>query len=144
MSYTLQEILLMLLTVAGIAAIAVLVKLILSISKTTDEIAKVVKENRPSIDATLLDLPKITTNVTNVLHEAEGLVAELKPEIVSTLADVHNVTSQVSNITTNVSDTVEVVGIAAADTVSRFTGTVSHATNRYGVFKGLVTSLFRR
>lgn len=133
-----------LVVVAAIFALAFLAKLLLSISKLTDNISRVVTENRGSIDATLADASKITQNVNGILTNVDGLVTDAKRPIVSALTDVNLVTSQITNVATNISDTVEVVGLAAADTASRFTNSVSNATDYLGLVKGLLSSLIRR
>lgn len=144
MEFTVQDILMIILIIAGILVLAVLAKLILSITKITSSIGDTLDENKASLEATIRDIPKITNNVNHLLDNTQGLIANLEPQIVATLSDVNTVTSQVAHITTNVSDTVEVVGIAAADTVSRFTNSVHKSTNKYSVFKGILNSFIRR
>lgn len=138
-SFTLYDIIMAILAIAGIVALVFLAKLLVSVSKITDSIGKTLNDNKPSIDEAIKDLPRITTNLTGLLDNTNSLVADVKPSVVSLLTDVNNVTNKISNVTTNVSDTVEVVGLAAADTASRFTSTVSNATDYLALAKGILS-----
>ena len=143
-SFTLNEVLIFLLILAGIVALVFLAKLFMALGRTVENLNKSLEDNKFSIDQTIKDLPKITNNVNNILDNTNGLVEDVSPQISSVLYDVNNVTSSVSNVTTNISDTVEVVGIAVADTASRFVGSASKSTNKFGLIKGLVSSLFKK
>jgi len=143
-SFTLGDILSALLVIAGIVALAFLVKLLISVSKITDTIGKTLSDNKTSLDEAIKDIPRITTNLTGVLDNTNHLVADVKPSVVSMLTDVNNVTNKISNVTTNVSDTVEVVGLAAADTASRFSSTVSNATDYLALIKGILSYVGKR
>lgn len=143
-SFTFSDFLMALLAIAGVVALVFLAKLLISISKITDSVGKVLEDNKSSLDEAIRDLPKITTNITDVLDNTNRLVADVKPSVVSMLTDVNNVTSKISNVTTNVSDTVEVVGLAAADTASRFTSTVTNATDYLALIKGILSYFGKR
>lgn len=126
------------LVLAGIVVLLVLAKLLFSVSKITGTISKSLEENKSSLDATIKDLPTITSNLSRIIADADDLVIDIKPSIAGALKDVNTVTSQISNVTTNISDTVEVVGLAAADTASRFTTSVNNATDYFALAKGLL------
>ena len=134
----------LLVVIAAIVALVFLAKLLSYITKLTDSLGRVVNENRGSIDATMAEVPKVTRNVNVILTSVDGLVHDAKRPIVSTLNDVNNVTSQISNVATNISDTVEVVGLAAADTANRFTKSVTSATDYIGLAKGILSLVFKR
>src|SRR5574344_1655827 len=144
MSYDLIDILLALLIIAGVVALVALAKLLFNLSKTVGVIADTVESNRKSLDETFEDLPKITNNLNTVLDCTNGLIEDVTPKVASALYDVSNLTSHVSNITDTVADTVEVVGIAAADTASKFTNTFRSATNKTGFVKGFLNGFFKR
>lgn len=143
-SFTLSDLLFVFLAIAGIVALVYLVKLFASITKITDNISKTMEDNKSSIDATIKDLPSITTNVAKLLENTESMVGEVKPQVVSMLTDVNNVTSKISNVSTNISDTVEVVGLAAADTASNFSSKISNATDYIALVKSLISVLTKK
>ncbi len=143
-AFTVQDLLLALLVIAGIVALVFLTKLFMSIAKITDNIGSVLKDNKEHLNATLENLPNITNNVNNTITNANRLINGIEPSVVSTLQDVSNVTSQLSNVTTNISDTVEVVGLSVADTASKFTSSFSSATDKFTLFRGILGLLFRK
>lgn len=143
-SFTLYDVLIFVLIIAGIVALLFLAKVFMSLANLLGTVNKTLEDNKESLDSTLKNLPNITSNINSILVNTDEVVNDIKPSITSTLADVSNVTNKVSNITTNVSDTVEVVGIAAADTASRFTNTFTSATDYVSLFRGIMKMISKR
>lgn len=143
-TFSLQDFMLFLLTLAGILVLVFLAKLFMDLSKTVNSINKAIEENRPNIDRTISDIPEITAGVNNVLYEVDELLEEARPKVVSVLKDVNTVTNSASQVTTNISDTVEVVGVAVTDTVSNLVDTFGSSTNKLSLIKGLVKMVLKK
>ena len=140
-SFSLLDILIGLLVIAGIVVLVLLAKVLFSLSKTLKAVSAVVEDNKTNLDSSLANLPSITKSVGSMLTEADGMVKEVKPNLVVTLREVEGITTDVHKLSTDAVDTGEYVAMTAVDTIDNINTGVSSATDYVALIKSILESV---
>jgi uncharacterized protein YoxC len=86
-SFQLWELALLIVAIAFVFAVVYLVKLLKSISKTSDDIDTLLQYNRKNIDKIVDNTNDITDSTKNVMNETETAVNRVSNELVNPILD---------------------------------------------------------
>lgn len=140
-SFSLNDLLLGLLCIAGIVALVFLILVLSKLSRTASALAQLFEQNQKSLDQTLEALPGVAKQGQEALTKVNDLLEQSSPNLVDSVGEVKKTLGNMTRLTSDVSDTVEYVAASAVDTVDSVTQGLSSSAASLGYIKEVIDIL---
>lgn len=141
LSFTLVELLTVILILLAIVALFFLVKVLIGLSKAIKNVTAIIEDNKDQIDLAINNLSATSTSAVSIASEVDGLVKDVKPGLVSTLTEVEGLVGNANKLSTDAVDTVEYFTMSAVDTFDNISSGVSKATDYVELIKSILQSI---
>lgn len=141
MSITVGDLFLILLSLAGIAALAYLAILFVNLTKTVKAINTLVKNNETELDTVIKNLPGITKNIGEITEQTNAMIAKVEPDISSITNKVSGIVEKAESATGSVTNTVDYLSTSVVDTADNIKYGINSVTDYLALFYEIIQVL---